>query len=273
MVLDRMDFAAIDFETANRFHESPCALGVVVVRGGEMVEEASFLFLPHRRFRFFEPMNVRVHGVTLDAVLGAPEFPDVFEDFFSMVGDLPLVAHNARFDGEVLLRTMGLYRMEPVDIRLFCSLKLARRAFGLKRSGLSSLAEHLNIPFRHHDPLEDARLCAKVTVAALLELHPLSQPDYPWTMEALPPYGQILSQVDERIARAASFRGRNTLRAGASPEVLDLDPESGTAFFRSSSNDAYFTTLHSCTCPYYLNTLRECKHMRALREMLIPGEA
>ncbi|EHM10916.1 DNA polymerase III epsilon subunit-like 3'-5' exonuclease [Thermanaerovibrio velox DSM 12556] len=265
------DFAALDFETANRFHESPCALGVVVVRSFEIVEEASFHILPHRDFRFFEPMNVRVHGITLEALEGAQEFPDVFEDFFAMVKGLPLVAHNARFDGEVMLRTMGLYRMDPADLRFFCSLRLARRVFRFKRCGLSSMAEYLGIPFYHHDPLEDARLAAKVAVAAMMEADNLDDLP-PWEEQGFPDYRQVLSQVQDRINQVRSFRkGKRRSACGAPPEMLELDVESRSGFFRSSSsNQIYFTTLHSCTCPYHQSTYRECKHMRALREILLP---
>ena len=33
------DFAAIDFETANNERSSVCAVGVVIVRGGEIVDK------------------------------------------------------------------------------------------------------------------------------------------------------------------------------------------------------------------------------------------
>ncbi|HET8877955.1 MAG TPA: exonuclease, partial [Arthrobacter sp.] len=36
-----LDFTAIDFETANGFRGSPCAVGLTKVRGGVVVEEAS----------------------------------------------------------------------------------------------------------------------------------------------------------------------------------------------------------------------------------------
>ena len=32
------DFAAIDFETANRRRSGVCSIGVVIVRGGEIVD-------------------------------------------------------------------------------------------------------------------------------------------------------------------------------------------------------------------------------------------
>jgi len=41
-----LDFIALDFETANSYRGSPCALGLVRVRDGKVVEEGSFLMRP-----------------------------------------------------------------------------------------------------------------------------------------------------------------------------------------------------------------------------------
>ena len=39
------DFAAIDFETANNERSSVCSVGVVIVRGGEIVDKADIPML------------------------------------------------------------------------------------------------------------------------------------------------------------------------------------------------------------------------------------
>ena len=39
------DFAAIDFETANNERSSVCSVGVVIVRGGEIVDESYSLIM------------------------------------------------------------------------------------------------------------------------------------------------------------------------------------------------------------------------------------
>ena len=40
------NFAAIDFETANNERTSACSIGVVIVRGGEVVDEYYSLIHP-----------------------------------------------------------------------------------------------------------------------------------------------------------------------------------------------------------------------------------
>ena len=47
-----MDFAAIDFETANEQPSSVCSVGVVIVRGGEVVD--SFYSLIHPEPEYYQ---------------------------------------------------------------------------------------------------------------------------------------------------------------------------------------------------------------------------
>ena len=60
------DFAAIDFETANEQPCSVCSVGVVIVRGGEVVD--SFYSLIHPEPEYYQWFCQRVHG------LSAPRF-------------------------------------------------------------------------------------------------------------------------------------------------------------------------------------------------------
>ena len=56
------DFAAIDFETANRERTSVCSVGVVVVRGGEIVD--TFYSLIRPRPNYYSAFTTAVHGLT-----------------------------------------------------------------------------------------------------------------------------------------------------------------------------------------------------------------
>ena len=46
------DFVAIDLETASRFHNSACALGLVVVNDGAIVEKMKWFIRPPHFDRF-----------------------------------------------------------------------------------------------------------------------------------------------------------------------------------------------------------------------------
>ena len=89
-----LDFTAIDFETANGFRGSPCAVGAVRVRDGVMVDRAEWLIRPPVGFDRFDPRNVRIHGITEDRVLDAPRFAHVYDELADFVGTDVLAAHN-----------------------------------------------------------------------------------------------------------------------------------------------------------------------------------
>ena len=97
-----LDFTAIDFETANGFRGSPCAVGAVRVRDGVMVDRAEWLIRPPVGFDRFDPRNVRIHGITEDRVLDAPRFAQVYDELADFVGTDVLAAHNAGFDVGVI---------------------------------------------------------------------------------------------------------------------------------------------------------------------------
>ena len=78
--LSRMEnFAAIDFETANREPSSVCSVGIVVVRAGEICDKFYSLIRPEPEYYFY--WNTRVHGLTLEDTARAPLFPEVWAPF------------------------------------------------------------------------------------------------------------------------------------------------------------------------------------------------
>ena len=57
-----LDFAAIDFETANNERSSICSVGVVIVRNGQIVDKIYRLIRPTPNY--YSYFNTRVHGLT-----------------------------------------------------------------------------------------------------------------------------------------------------------------------------------------------------------------
>ena len=51
------DFAAIDFETANNERSSVCSVGVVIVRGGEIVDKFYSLIKPEPEYYTLIPQH------------------------------------------------------------------------------------------------------------------------------------------------------------------------------------------------------------------------
>lgn len=90
------DFAAIDFETANKERSSVCSVGIVIVRNGEITEKLYRLIRPYPNY--YSYWNTQVHGLTFQDTACAPTFPEVWKEIDPIIAGLPLVAHNSPFD-------------------------------------------------------------------------------------------------------------------------------------------------------------------------------
>jgi DNA polymerase-3 subunit epsilon len=165
-----MDFVAIDFETADYGADSACAIGLARVHAEKLVDTATFLIRPpRRRFEFTD-----IHGITWDMVAEAPDFAQVWRDVRPMLkGADRLVAHNAPFDRAVLRACCASARLAMPRIPFACTVQLARRAWNLYPTKLPDVCRHLCIPLKHHDAASDARACAEIAIAALMDGHSL----------------------------------------------------------------------------------------------------
>ena len=94
----------VDFETANSSPASACSVGLVRVRGGEVVATAGWLIQPPSGHDEFQEWNVRIHGIRPEDVLGAATWVEQFDRLCDFAGADVLVAHNAGFDLNVLRR-------------------------------------------------------------------------------------------------------------------------------------------------------------------------
>lgn len=170
------DFTAIDFETANRRSDSACQLGMVKVRAGRVVDQASWLIRP--RPLYFHRTHIEIHGITPDDVREQPEFRELWPEISIRLGDDCLVAHNASFDLRVLIATLRSHRLAIPELPFTCTRAIARRTWPHRRRyGLKPLSEWLGIRFQHHDALEDSQACAKILLAAGIDREAISLAD------------------------------------------------------------------------------------------------
>ncbi|GLZ08229.1 DNA polymerase III subunit epsilon [Actinomadura sp. NBRC 104412] len=162
-------WVAIDFETANSLRGSPCSVGLVKVKEGQIVEEWSSLIRPPDGHDHFDAFNVGMHGITADDVRDAPRWPETLERIVEYAGEMPFVAHNAAFDIGVLADACRASGLPIPDLRFACTLVVARRTWtGLLSYKLPVLSDALGLEVRrHHDALDDARAAAEVMLAAL----------------------------------------------------------------------------------------------------------
>ncbi|MFI6869358.1 exonuclease domain-containing protein [Nocardia sp. NPDC050406] len=165
-MLGGLSFAAIDVETANSARGSVCAIGVSVVREGRRVGDCSWLCRPPRALEFFSGYNVRVHGISASMVVGEPGFGELWPEVVGVVGELPVVAHNAGFDAGAIREACGHSGIAAPEWEFSCSLGLARRQLDLGSYRLPVVAEALGVELRaHHDAGADAAAAADIVLA------------------------------------------------------------------------------------------------------------
>ena len=108
-----LNFAAIDFETANNERSSVCSVGIVIVRNGEIVDNFYSLIQPEPNY--YNYWCSQVHGLCCDDTDTAPIFPKVWKQIEPLIEGLPLVAHNKPFDEGCLKAVFRVYQMDYPD--------------------------------------------------------------------------------------------------------------------------------------------------------------
>ncbi|WP_345221529.1 3'-5' exonuclease [Hymenobacter koreensis] len=171
--LHELNFTALDFETANEKRHSACSIGLVQVRGGQVVERRQYLIRPVELR--VEPINYSIHRISVQQLRTAPSWPELWPLIEPFVHEQLVVAHNAAFDMSVLDKTLLAYDLPTPAFHAMCSVKLAKAAFPhLERARLSDLATHFGLTLNHHDSLSDAEVCAEITLRALRSGHPFA---------------------------------------------------------------------------------------------------
>lgn len=153
MTTTPLDFVAIDFETATLQHESACAIGIVTVKNGHIIEKYYTLIKPP--YNKMSSTCIECHGITPDQTANAPVFAKIYPEIQRRLQDQVVIAHNAYgFDSHVLTATMKYYSIpDTLNITWFDTLEEYPMA-------LNIACEENNIPLDHHDALSDATACA-----------------------------------------------------------------------------------------------------------------
>ncbi len=156
-------FIAIDFETANRYRTSICSVGAVKVENKLITDSFYQLIKPIPNY--YNPMNIKVHGINYHDTIDEDNFHVIWEKLENFIGDLPLVAHNKSFDQGCLNAILNHYNLPIPKNQFYCTIAPSRKIFPhLPNHKLSTLAKHLNVPLNHHNALSDAIACAKIAI-------------------------------------------------------------------------------------------------------------
>lgn len=154
-------FTAIDFELATSDYNSVCAIGLVSVAEGKIVNEYYSLVQPPNNKYMWQ--TTRVHGIKSKDTLHAPTFMQIFPAILPLIFGQKMVAHNEELDRKVLRQTMKhyglLYEELDLDEQWVCTSKIYKNE-GFEKTKLSLVCGIMGIELDAHDALSDARASA-----------------------------------------------------------------------------------------------------------------
>lgn len=195
--------AVIDFETTGI---SPgqgaraTEVAIVLLQGGRVVERFQSLM---KTGAWIPPFITQLTGITNAMVNAAPDAAQVMQEAARFVGDAPMVAHNAAFDGkfwQAELALAGLTAPQPFA----CTVLLSRRLYPQAPSHkLGVLVDYHGLPRtgQAHRALADAEMAAELLAHMQHDLRTrwsVAKPDHALLMAlqrcAKPAVGKLLAQ-------------------------------------------------------------------------------
>lgn len=163
-----MDFIAIDVETANADMSSICQMGIAVFKDGKLTGEWATLLDPQT---YFDDINMSIHGIGPENVIGAPNFSIVFPELSKLLQENITVIHT-HFDRVAIQQAALLHNLTLPETTWLDTARVARRTwseFSYKGYGLANVCNKIGYEFKHHDALEDAKASGEILLAASRE--------------------------------------------------------------------------------------------------------
>jgi DNA polymerase III epsilon subunit family exonuclease len=189
---------AIDLETTGL---SPLINQIIEIAALKITAEGAFLFETLINPEIPIPEETIVfHQITDEMIKDSPKLIEVLPAFHAFIGDLPIVAHNAKFDLGFIVMALQKNAMQLAASDIFCSCKLSRHTHtNAQNHKLKTLVTALNIPLvKHHRALDDAFACLKVFIKGLELVSPI-------TIESLRPHSYLFNLHDFNKIKQEEF--------------------------------------------------------------------
>jgi DNA polymerase-3 subunit epsilon len=118
------------------------------------------------------PFTTDIHGITDEMVKNSPRIKDVLKNLNDFIGELPVVAHNAKFDLGFIVMSLHKNQFELSHSKVFCSCKLARVTHPeAENHKLKTLVELHRVPLvNHHRASDDAYASLRVFIESLRKI-------------------------------------------------------------------------------------------------------
>ncbi|MDD6880416.1 MAG: 3'-5' exonuclease [Firmicutes bacterium] len=200
------DYVVFDVETTGLDSSADRIIEIAALKviGGEEVAEYQTLVDPGKKLRKLSPKITELTGITSDQLTDGKPYEEMAKEFEEFIGDLPMVAHNSRFDVNFLREAFSVSGLSR-GIRHIDTIMMAKKAWPyLGTYKLSRLIPILGLADHKqtHRAMDDVR-CTKNLFVKAGEM-----------LRAKESLGQEYEQVTELINK------RNSLKTAL--DVFDL---------------------------------------------------
>lgn len=168
---------AIDLETTGL---SPLVDRIIEIAAFKVTKEGIILYETLVNPEIPIPAHTTaIHNITDDMVASSPKLIEVLAEFNQFLGELPIVAHNAKFDLGFIVMGLQRSKIKLSSALIYCSCKMARITHKeIINHKLGTLVKELNIPLlNHHRALDDAYASLMVFIKGLERLKTENQPE------------------------------------------------------------------------------------------------
>ena len=162
-----MEYVAIDFQTANRWHRSACSIALVTVKDGKIVDTFYSLIRPD--ILHFDKENTALHGITKEMVKDAPYFDELWPLIKEKINGKTLVAHYAKFDMDVLEEELTGNELAFPSCPVFCTCVLSQAMFPeMPHHRLQDVTDKIGFNLeQRYNAMANARACVAIVEYAL----------------------------------------------------------------------------------------------------------
>ena len=164
--MKKYDIAVLDFETMNSNTDSPCEVGISLIKDLKVQSVYSSYINPPNNF--FSSKNAEIHKISKNTISEAPPFEKVYPEIKSIIQNVHIViAHNAHFDVSVLKSTIKRCNLEQLNYAYLDSINIFKQFLGNTSVSMDSLCDIYGI---NKENLHSAKYDVQALSSILLTL-------------------------------------------------------------------------------------------------------
>ena len=167
-------YVVFDLETTGLYPNSGdtiIEIGAVKIKDGKIIDRFDELIDPKRELN---QDIIKITGINNDILKGKRKEEEVLTDFMKWVGNIPLVAHNAKFDISFVDIAFSKYNLGTLKNIVIDTLGLSRYLESKERHhNLATLVKRYEIPWdedKHHRADYDSEGTALIFLKMLKKL-------------------------------------------------------------------------------------------------------